>query len=834
MHTLPLSTLKDTRLGIDLALYLRSLLNSPETAEPYVTALGGSPLALISHIENDLRALEKAKVKPVFVLGGIHPARRSKPFAFEDPRVDERRMAWECYERGDVDGTYLHLSRSNSVQVPDLVRAVLRAFRHRNVEFLVAPYLAEGQLVSLERHSKSYVHAIYGTTESFLFDRVDKIILSLNLRGATSETSAATPFTFTYASKTEIMGALRCSEEEFLDMGLLLGFEHCPTFPPLVDGTIPNPGPKPLANGTTAAATGLPNPLQALETVRQYRSGYTACTKFAEHHGCAKLNYVEAFCRARCLIKFCLVTSAEEGRVLPLPLATPPPPITGASLPGGAVAPGVNGTTPPTAPSIAGAPILTASDVPTDLHDIFSHRLPDELFLHISRGLLNAAIVNSLTTGTVVEPAPLDDGDSDEWRSFVRFTLTESPQSPRCVSLALLANSVNTFWTSRKIMAHYHFDKEHAGHVIPHQANSTQTLVKRTDQWNVDFLYIEEELRRQVSSTIDIALCLGATGRADQADQTKTPRPGSGAEKQDTGKAASAVAPKVLEKKDEIVANVIWRFLEMRGFLNFDHLHTPYARALHLSIRGSRLNDKFQEPLFLALELIRSGILHDHAYTKQANTPGQLKSGGPTWGDVESNDEEERKVVVKSRRHLLLIMRTLSILPMNYKAQPWKAPLSRELIQFNSFVKALSRNLRSLVEVVASTMLLNGGTHIKRNRDDYLDISLSLPFQTLTSTGLGIVIKCYLEALLTFNNGVVEPGKEDEPDVVEAREAVLGMLEGTFSNVKDVRGEVARGFRFWSAVVQAVKVLEAEKSIDDDLRKQFSEADAWLQPMTKL
>ena len=51
------------------------------------------------------------------------------------------------------------------------------------------------------------------------------------------------------------------------------------------------------------------------------------------------------------------------------------------------------------------------------------------------------------------------------------------------------------------------------------------------------------------SSTIDFALCLGATATEKLAGRTKS-------------KSAS-VHP--LEKKDEVVANVIWRFLELRG-----------------------------------------------------------------------------------------------------------------------------------------------------------------------------------------------------------------------------------------------------------------------------
>lgn len=197
VHTLPLSTLRDTRIGIDLGLYLESLLAAPDSAEPYVAALGGSPLAIISHIENDLRALDKAKIKPVFVLGGILPSTRStgssnspKSRALElqnDTGAEERQKAWDSYEQGDVDGLYAHLERSSSVHPTDLIRSVLRAFRHRNIEFMVAPFLAEAQ-VSLrntaeERDeprslcSKSHTMPVIAC----LFGAAFKVVHTLNL-----------------------------------------------------------------------------------------------------------------------------------------------------------------------------------------------------------------------------------------------------------------------------------------------------------------------------------------------------------------------------------------------------------------------------------------------------------------------------------------------------------------------------------------------------------------------------------------------------------------------------------------------------------------------------
>lgn len=69
---------------------------------------------------------------------------------------------------------------------------------------------------------------------------------------------------------------------------------------------------------------------------------------------------------------------------------------------------------------------------------------------------------------------------------------------------------------------------------------------------------------------------------------------------------------------------------------------------------------------------------------------------------------------------MLLVMRVLSIVPLNFKAgfvlcniysgcpltptlqpAPWSAPLSRELLVFNSFVRSLTRALRTLLEVRA-------------------------------------------------------------------------------------------------------------------------------------
>lgn len=87
----------------------------------------------------------------------------------------------------------------------------------------------------------------------------------------------------------------------------------------------------------------------------------------------------------------------------------------------------------------------------------------------------------------------------------------------------------------------------------------------------------------------------------------------------------------------------------------------------------------------------------------------------------------------------------------------------------------------------------------RRARDDFLDITLSLPFQTEVNTGFGVLAKVYLDALTHLNNRtrVRDPNAEG---VREAKDTALEVCEDMFPGVKNPKQEVERGFRFWDIV----------------------------------
>ncbi|KAJ7780095.1 temperature dependent protein affecting M2 dsRNA replication-domain-containing protein [Mycena maculata] len=649
---------------------------------------------------------------------------------------------------------------------------VLRIFRHRNVEFMVAPYSAWAQLIYLSRHPKQYIHAIYGPTDTLLYPGVDKLITSLDLGNAninatsltpTTTTSGPTP-TFTYISKRALLQELTVSDDQFLDVGILVGCALSAPFPPTM-------------HEAAVKAT--------VDMVKYYKSGFAAVTAFAEHPAVKSVGYAEQYARVRSMVRYSLILSAE-GVVLPLPIA----------LPSGAN-PGTNtnNSNATAAGGGMGSGVPTAADVPTDLHEVFTHRLPDEVFFYLSRGLLGPQALVWLTGGQIAEGPPLDNGETTEYKRFVKEVVTDGQTGPRATALALLSSVAHPFWANRKIAGFFWFEQPgpHAQKAVQHNAPQTVQLAERVAGWNVSYAVVEEELRRQNSSTIDFALCLGATSSERLAARTK-------------GKASGAP----LEKKDEVVANVIWRFLELRGFLLNTHTHSPLARAMYAAIKGAKVNDKFQDPLYLFLELVRAGVMHGHLWS------GRAFSGGPSFG----TDEE--------KACMLLVMRVLSIVPLNFKPVPWSAPLSRELLVFNSFVRSLTRALRTLLEVASLNMLLRNDA--RRARDDLLDIALSLPFQTEVNTGFGVLGKVYLDALTHINNRtrVRDP---NAPGVKEAKAMALEICEETFPGVKYPKLEVERGFRFWDVALTAMRQLHSEGAVLRELIDQFEAAEAWLAPM---
>ena len=72
----------------------------------------------------------------------------------------------------------------------------------------------------------------------------------------------------------------------------------------------------------------------------------------------------------------------------------------------------------------------------------------------------------------------------------------------------------------------------------------------------------------------------------------------------------------------------MWRFLQLRGYVDDNHKITPWGQALESALSSLDPAEKLEEPTFLAVEMMRLGILKSTDWFP--NT-----SGGPLRGSGE-------------------------------------------------------------------------------------------------------------------------------------------------------------------------------------------------------
>lgn len=297
---------------------------------------------------------------------------------------------------------------------------------------------------------------MFGPTDALLYPGVDKVIISLDCLSSTP--------TFTCTSKRAILTDLGLTEDQFLDVGILIGSDYIPPFPP-------------TAHQEALKAT--------VDMVKYYKTGHAAVSAFIDNPAVKSTQYADHYMRTRSMVRFSLILNSD-GAVVPLPLALPS---------------GPRGDH-----HSANHHHLTPSDIPSDLHEIFTGRLPDEVFFYLSRGLFSPQPLIWLTTGQIVENPPLDNGETTEYRRFVKEVITDGQTGPRATALALISSVTHVSWATKKVAGLFWFDppQQQQGkhnnnnnqHVM-HNSVQTAQLAERVAGWNVPEMIVTEELRRQ-------------------------------------------------------------------------------------------------------------------------------------------------------------------------------------------------------------------------------------------------------------------------------------------------------------------------------------------------
>ncbi|KAJ5945789.1 hypothetical protein N7454_002628 [Penicillium verhagenii] len=405
----------------------------------------------------------------------------------------------------------------------------------------------------------------------------------------------------------------------------------------------------------------------------------------------------------------------------------------------------------------------------SDLHELIGQRLPEELYFYLSKGVLGPDVPNYLTLGEVRISLPLGAEDTDVYRQLVGDTLTPI----RTQSICLLANSLHRFYQTKEIQIRPWFEEN------PTRKISLKGIpsVKETIQsWKISSSQFPESVKKLQASPGSFKFAVQSLDKADFGPKSF----------------ATKETP-ALSAQEDIRANVMWRFLQLRGYIDDKHKLTVWGKCLEQSLSAVDPADNLEESVFIAIEMLRLDLLNTKSWFSRV-------SGGPMRG---SEDDKTFN---------MLVSRVACIGKLQHKSIGYSGPLSRQLLCYRSLISQVRLALRNLIEVVLTGLLLSGDAD--RDRNDWTEMAIKLPFIDDNDCGLGIAVRTYLDDLPLQTN----------PTSPEARAEVKSKGKEWFQHSESFTGNLDQAFKLWDAVYKATQ--SAGKEVKN--AKKWDDANKWL------
>ncbi|KAG8530353.1 uncharacterized protein KY384_004855 [Bacidia gigantensis] len=640
----PLEFLKGSVIGIDAAYFAKQFL-----VEPLLTALGGSPIAL-EGFTNAVKNLKNAGIRLHFVFNGLQYARSEDAFATSKSINSQNNDAFTVYENQqpeiarrafqklgsfarDFQPCEIVTHRCIASQKLDEHMSTLKfALHDMDIPFTVAPYSALAQLAYYEKHPKQFVDAIYGPSELFCFG-VDKVITDftdvpkddLDKVSINDHSVPLERLQFCWIDSASCLKTLgNIHLQVFTEALVLAGSDlFLKTFPPLVE------------NANYKQAGVIRDAVNLLVAARGNVS--QVCSQYPD--ASLKEIWLDKFKQTMIIIKHHVIITAE-GEV----------------------------------------ESLEKAQAPIDTHLCIGLRLPEELYMYLSRGLIGTRVLNWLTRGEIDVPTPLAGSDTAICQRFVRGELGPLRQQATC----LLTDGLHRYYQRAEYKSHFWFDMNIEEKFKPVDVSPSPR--SQVSKWNVKKDALD---KAKVGDALPGSLLFATRSLqdAEYAKQTITPK---------------LKSDEALSTADEVLANTLWRVLQLRDFVTESHELTHWGKILERTLSAVGGQEDLQQAAYIAIELLRFEVLNLNSLF--LDYPGSPARGG-----------------VNDKGPCMLVSRVASLGRLRHKPKGYSGPLSRSLLAYHSIVSALQTSLRDLLETATVSTFLEGG--FARERDDWLELS---------------------------------------------------------------------------------------------------------------
>ncbi|KAJ9455156.1 viral life cyclerelated protein [Diplonema papillatum] len=747
MRSASLEKLRGTRIAIDAHNWMKVL--TPKINEPYQAVMGGVPLTMGKAISTELDRFKKANITPIFVFNGLPMILTQSPQQLvQNPFLleiyEKREQAWAAYHDGKLGCRQMFESAGSTITSSEFQHNLIRILRENRVEFFKAPYMAWAQMAYWCQNKERCVHQIQGPNELIMFEHVEVLILEFHFPNDSNSQPE-----FDYIIKSEIKAALmqhaqpsdgltspeELTDSQFLDCCLLTGLK----------GQIKHPKHFNLVHFVKIAQTlqRFGNACDFIMSKPPVGEGGPTNQQLAKNH-----------MRIRAVIRHSVVFTLD-------------------------------GQCQPMTHSAARESKTEEERVPCNLSDLWGQRLPNILYFFLSIGAIQTQVLINVVQNQMIETIP--QMDTEDYRLLLQRILPLRTQIAYQL-IHQLGERDEKYFIRGPMTCWRWFHNT--------QATIPQPPPIKLDEWDI--------------AHHDIC-------------KARKPASGGGEAKLDflfvvKHFSKNAIKDKTYNSFEEVICAIHLKALDLLGY--FTHATVVQGTeepASGLSMFSEALlktnAPQFSEYAVLLIELFRTKALtrNHFVYMRPDPSSAESKSEDP-WKEPASRNkmhfpalklppvymQAQKDAKAAYEYCCLLISRIWSLLPMELRNLPWTSDVSKDLLAFNTIVKAFHKTLRNLIEVVAAVLFLECRTSI--NPYHYHELPQTLPFGQESNTAMGIVIDYIMRSHEDFGKGAE----------CNTRAKRIAHLQEKFPCCSNLEGDLEKGFQFWLTVLVIYNELKRE------------------------
>lgn len=806
VNTSSIEILQNATIGIDVEHYLSRIYTYKK--EQFLSAIGGIPSSLRDYIHSDLKVFKEFNIKPIFVIRGLDIQLQSTDFTANELNPNEQHLENSWTKLNSRAYNYNYNSNNNDsfrvftdpLPLRPMINDLIKYFIEIGIDYLVCPYDASFQLSYLY-HNK-VIDSIYGSTD-LLLTKVNKFILGMEFQSKD----------FRFIDKNKVLHELNLTSKQLVDLGIMVGCSLQPQ-------TFPNLPPLPK-----------PNPLQPYPQLSYFKLGLDILYQSVSYSGDSESDLypyilslndqtcLDLYYKGRSAFKYIPVLN-DQGYVSMYSVEMQKLGLINHDDPNDMDLFGVDSD--PETPEPEKETEKTEKDtgeangtkeekpeniiqIPNDVHDIISQRLPPELYFYQSIGLAPVELLEAITQGRLSIRPPLESGLSDSYKKLInsQFYIDNLDKL-----LNLVTQLLARYYQVKKINVTYWYKPD----VLELNNRLTPPVSRRINH----LVYSNESVKN-----FDLIKFFQSLESSYPKD--KTPEG-------------------LISNNNEIVSTVLLRSLYLFGIIDekSDEL-TGYGKAIQKFAQEyeSKVDNTQLQELILLLLLVKTNCL------KLTDPNTEYSSVARNFKDI-GNNNQEIKLGMEDTKHITLIARVLSIHKLNIAPINYQGPISRSLLNFRSHLKFISTNLSYTLQCCLLDMIVRQEHNNVKidfdSKDDWYRLVDSLPFfKDINNTLLGVITEIYFEYSVKQSklNGDLSKEQIMENSRNHLLNSVYQINNPTFNiNVHGVNSissnqllaDFKAGMEFWSLFVDFTKTVNLvdKNVISDEYYGAIKETDEWI------